>query len=397
MNKKLLTIAVGTALGLAPLFAAQADVKVYGRVQAEVGQFSNDGAIAVSLPRNAAGTPAQVDQTIMNDAAQGRFGIAFDEDLGGGFKALGVLEFDSDTVDGSPATDPRNMHVGLSHKAAGTLRMGRIDGPYKTTGAALDPFIATNLEARNNYGMSGNTDGYGVLNGHGGYLTNMLQYISPSLVGLQLDLAIGTDSSGGDTTCAIPTTTGAVSSLTLEGCGQGTSTRGDISTALTWKGGPAMVFLAYNKMANVAATSATAKPEPTAKKIGAQFKFGSGVTNTINVQYEMIDRDTASGSGTSSTTGFGAEAAYIFLGYHLGIGNHTASIQWGGMADDVDTAAAYLALAYTYNFSKTAKAWIGYRGTALDNDLMTSATVLGNTVDMIRDENYYGIGLRKDF
>jgi len=395
MNKKLLTLAIGAALGAAPMFAAQADVKLFGRVQAEIGQTANDGAIAVTPPANANNIGAQTDQTFMNDAVQGRWGIAVDEDLGGGLKAVGMLEWITDTAE-HDTNAARNAFVGLSHKAAGTVRFGVIDGAYKATGASLDPLIGTNLEARNNYGMSGNADGYGVLNAHGSYLRNMVQYISPNWSGLTIDAAVGVDGTGGDASCGIPTTTGAVNSFTTVGCGQAASTRGDISAAVSWKGGPVNVFVAYAKMAN-ATPSATVKAEPTAKKVGASFKFGGNINHTINAQYEMIDRDTASGTGTSSTTGFGAEATYLFLGYHLGIGSSTISLQGGVFADDVETEATYYALAYTYNFSKTAKAWVGYRFTELDNGLMTNATVNGNTVGKIRDESYYGIGLRKDF
>jgi len=242
--------------------------------------------------------------------------------------------------------------------------------------------------------MSGNADGYGTLNAHGSYLSNMVQYISPKLVGLQLDVAVGVDGTGSDVNCRIGNATSvSIASPTRigDGCGQGTSTRGDISAALTWSGGPARVFVAYNKMSNVAAASATVKQEPNSVKAGAQLKFGKGITHTINAQWEVTNRDIA------STTTWGSEAAYLFLGYHLGIHAFTVSLQGGVFADDVNTEGTYYMLAGTYNFSKTAKAFVGYRHTELQNDLLTSATILGNTVTKIRDESYYGVGLRKDF
>ena len=414
MNKKLLTVAIGAALGASPMFAAQADVKLFGRVQAEIAQLTNDGAVNLTSPGNGGSVDAGTDQTLMNDAVQGRFGIAIDEDLGGGLTAVGMIEFITDTTDGyaiqtstgtitGPVTtaaptqslNSRHFYVGLSHKQAGTLRFGRVDGAYKSTGAQLDPYIATNLEARNNYGMSGNADGYGILNAHGSYLSDMMQYISPSLVGLTLDVAVGVDGTGADVNCRIGNAT--VTAITAptrigDGCGQGTSTRGDLSSALTWKGGPATVFLAYNKMANVTAASATVKQEPTAKKIGASFKLGGGnMTHTINAQFERTDRDVA------STATWGAEGQYLFLGYHLGLGKFTVSLQGGKFEDDVNTEATYYTVAGKYNFSKTAMAWLGFRHTELENSLLTSSTIFGQAVNMIRDENVLSVGLRKDF
>jgi len=416
MNKKLLTVAIGAALGAAPMFAAQADVKLFGRAQSEVGQLTNDGANTLTPPNNASGVSAQTTETMMNDAAQGRFGILVDEDLGGGLTAIASYEFITDTADGyaigsSTATttdsfgetvtytnraqslNSRHFYVGLSHKAIGTLKLGRMDGAYKQTGAKLDPYIATNLEARNNYGMSGNADGYGILNAHGGYLSNMMQYISPKMVGLQLDVAIGVDGTGTDGNCRIGNATSVQVTAPArigDGCGQGDNTRGDISAALTWAGGPASVFLAYNKASNVNAVAGL-KVEPTSKKIGGSIKLGKGVTHTVNLQFEKTDRDQA------STATWGSEGQYFFLGYHLGIGAVTVSLQGGKFEDNVNTEGTYYMIAGKYNFSKTASAFVGYRHTELENNLLAAATIAGNTVTMIRDENYMGVGLRKDF
>lgn len=406
MNKKLLTVAIGAALGAAPMLAAQADVKLFGRVQAEIAQLSNDGAVNLTAPGNGGAVNAGTDQTLMNDAVQGRFGIAIDEDLGGGLTAVGMIEFVTDSTDGyaiqtstgtiaGPVTtaaptqslNSRHFYVGLSHKQAGTLRFGRIDGPYKTTGAQLDPYIATNLEARNNYGMSGNSDGYGVLNGHGSYLSDMIQYISPTLAGLTLDVAIGADGTGSAAGCGLATGT-TTATPALVACGQSTNTRGDLGAALTWKGGPAMVFVAYNKMQS-ATPSAVANPEPNAKKIGAQIKLGGGsMSHTINAQFEKTDRDVA------STATWGSEGQFMFLGYHLGLGKFTVSLQGGKFEDDVVTEGTYYSVAGKYNFSKTAMAWLGYRHTELENSMLTVSTVSGS---LIRDENVLSLGLRKDF
>jgi len=391
MNKKLLAVAVGAALSAAPMLAAQADVNFFGRFQAEVGQVSNDGGVNFTLPRDSTAITGGNSETTMGDAAQGRWGIDASEDLGGGMKGIGRVEYDFDTTDGNPTTNARHMYVGLAHKAFGTLKFGRMDGAYKSTSASLDPYIATRLEARNNYGMAGNADGYGIMNGAGGYLTKMVQYISPSIVGLQLDIAVGVEGAGNDHNCAVTSTTGTAGNLTRQACAQGTNTRGDISAALTWKGGPARVFVGYAKDAN-AVTIANNNPEPVAIKAGAQLKFGKGITHTINLQWETVSRDAVDNAF------YGADAAYIFLGYHLGINAFTISLQGGSFADSSTATGTYYMVGGRYNFSKTTSAFFGYRHSDFTADNLTAVALAGGgTATDPVDNNYYGIGLRKDF
>lgn len=408
MNKKLLTVAIGAALAAAPMLAAQADVKVYGRLQAEVANVTVGGDQADATTSNItshAGVSRGSTRTILNDTGMGRFGIAADEDLGGGLKAVGLIEFAVDTADGqstnantagsgsaltgtqAQALAAREIYVGLDHKAAGSLQFGRFNSPYLNTGVALDPFVATMLEARNNMGMSGNADGFGVMNGHSSFVGDGLRYTSPKLVGIQAVVYLGVDGTGSAASCTIAN--GSAANTCNVGTA-GVATNGDLSASLGWAGGPASVFVAYNKMANVAPT-ATTKPEPTSKKIGAQFKFGDSVKNTISLQYEKINRDTGAPAASA-----GDEAVFMFFGYQAGIGNTTIAVQWGAAvndqtnaADTVQKAGGYFAVGAIYNFSKTARVFGGLRGTALLDSQATN--------DKYRDESVYTLGVRKDF
>lgn len=399
MNKKLLTVAIGAALAAAPMLAAQADVKVYGRLQAEVANVDVGGSDLASSSNVAShvGVSRNVDSVILNDTGLGRLGVAADEDLGGGLKAVGLIEFGVDTADGAAnASSPisqREIYVGLDHKAAGSLQFGRFNSPYLNTGVALDPFVTTLLEARGNLGMTGNADGFGVLNGHQGFLSDGMRYQSPILAGFQAVVYLGLDGTGTAATCGIANGV-AAGGAAGNACVQGAQTNGDLSASIGWKSSAVNVFLAYNKMANVTPTSTTHEPEPTAMKIGAQFKFGGSIKNTISVQHELINRD----SGAASTSA-GDEAVMSFLGYQLGIGNTTIAAQLGLAANDQTNAAdtaqkvgTYYAVGVIQNLSKTARVFGGFRKTELEDDNTANA---GGVV--YRDETVVSLGVRKDF
>lgn len=377
MNKKLLTLAIGASLA-APAMMAQADVKVYGAANVEITRIKNDGTGAYpGTNSNLNNTPIQAgeEKTATLDNKRGRIGISADEDLGGGMKGLAKFEWNTDTADGIDGNvlTSRDAWVGLKG-GFGTVRLGRSGSPYKQAGVALDPFVTTSMEARNNFGMSGNADGYGILTAHNSFVSEGLFYTSPDLVGLSLDLYVGLDGTGAN----------AANSPSGIG-GQGAQTNGDVSAALRWKGGPANVFLAYNKSNNVAAAAGVATPEPEALKLGGQVKIGK--MHTISLQYEMTDRDNVPTNDTD-------EGEYIFLGYQLKLGNTTLVAQ-GGLFENgggsptlsQNQEATYYTLGAIYNFSKTFRVYGGYRATELENDAGVSS----------RDDSVITVGMRKDF
>jgi predicted porin len=320
-----------------------------------------------------------------------------DEDLGGGMKGLAKFEWNVDTTDNIDAScsgtvttisgttftkskiscsgtpfSARDSWVGLKG-GFGTVRLGRSGSPYKQSGVALDPFVTTSLEARNNFGMSGNADGHGVLTAHNSFVSEGLFYTSPEFVGLSVDAYVGLDGTG--------------SNVAAVGNGnQGSQTNGDLSVALRWKGGPINAFVAYNKAANVVTTAALA-PEPTAMKVGGQVKLAK--MHTISFQYEKTDRTTArpttptrpitSSSATSSSSATPpwsprAACSRTAVAIHDGTQNQEAT---------------YYALGAIYNFSKTFRVFGGYRATELENE------VVG--VNTVRDDNVITVGMRKDF
>ncbi len=385
MNKKLITVAIGAVLAAAPMLAAaQSTVRAYGRVQVEAANVDvgGTGLAGTNNIRTHAGVTQGKDAGITWDPGMSRFGIVANEDLGGGLTAIARVEFGF--VNAPNASNPaapiaqREAYVGLESKTLGTLRLGRFNSPYQNSGIALDPFVATTLEARGNGGMTG-TDGSGVLNGHSSFVSKGMNYASPALAGITANVYLGLDGIGGTTTCGT-----LQASLVPASCAQGTQTAGDISATLTWTRGPARAFVGYNMLATVAKT-ATAAPEPTAIKVGGQFKIGT--MHTLSAQHEMIDRDavpTAAGGNKANTT---------FLGYQLTHNKLVIAAQGGQTKDDRAGTAkgegSYYALGAIYNFSRTARVFGGYRSTELSNSTATNNTY--------RDERVVTVGMRKDF
>jgi predicted porin len=413
MQKKLLTVAIGAVL-TAPVIAAQADVTVYGRAQFEFTQVKNDGYFnypTANYPggnwnngnrvqgNNSAGAGQTRTGTL--DNKMGRFGIKATEDLGGGWTGLATFEWQVDTADGldganskvgnSKNTGTTNVagntlsdrvtFVGISQKSIGTLRFGQDHSPYKVSGVPLDPFIATNLEARNNGGMSGNRDGSSVGNGHSSFWQDSMFFNSASWAGVYVNAAIGLDRTGSTGTCISFSTCDVAS--TTNG-----KNNGDLSAVVGWKGnlGPVglNVFGGYMKLKNMNQPSTAGDPE--AKKLGVQVTVAKA--HTISLQMEQTDRKDIVGFGSDLS-----QADYMFIGYQGKFGPVTAVVQYG--THDTGTflfsgyETKYLAVGAIYNMSKTFRIFGGMRKTESD-------WVIGNLVPN-RDEQVLTIGMRKDF
>jgi predicted porin len=144
MNKKLLTVAIGAALG-AVTAVAQADVKVYGVAHVSVDHVDADTTPATEItnPWNVADNSS-------------RFGIKVSEDLGGGFTGLAQFEIFVDNTEAAQAINTnRDNWVGVGHKAAGNLLLGRRDSAEKDVGGIADLFFREQLgegRAITNYG-----------------------------------------------------------------------------------------------------------------------------------------------------------------------------------------------------------------------------------------------------
>lgn len=193
MNKKILTAAVGAALLAGPL-AAQADMKLSGRVAADL--ISVDGTIGYA------------------DYGQSRLQFDIMDDSGWYARAA----TDTRGWFGGTFNTGRDFFAGYKG-GFGSIQAGRMGGAVKNIEG--DPFIATFLELRNNAFKGG-------AYGSSGFINNMLQYAN-SFNGMKLVVQYDlTDTAGKN---------------------------GDLGASLTGKFGNGGFYAGYNNVANGSGTS----------------------------------------------------------------------------------------------------------------------------------------------
>lgn len=146
MHKKIIGIAVAAALA-APL-AAQADVKLSGAIQGEIGSVELAGADRKTISTDNTGT-------ISGGGGPNMLRFDMSEDLGGGLKALARADWGFNTTQGADSNNfsNREKYLGFGSSSGAYFRMGRIQGAYKTA-TKIDPFYGTGAQMRMGGGES---------------------------------------------------------------------------------------------------------------------------------------------------------------------------------------------------------------------------------------------------
>lgn len=183
MNKKLMALAVaGTLVVPVAAFAQASSVEIYGRANVGLDNYSATGATAGSA-NDFKGRNRIYDSF-------SRLGFRGSEDLGGGLRALFLIEtgVNFDTGSGNGQSGQPNAatgtlgsrlgHVGLASRDWGQLTFGRsnvfwVNGPIEQIGANY-----VNLSAFVSSGIFGRGMGVGVAR-----QSNVVQYTSPLLNG----------------------------------------------------------------------------------------------------------------------------------------------------------------------------------------------------------------------
>jgi predicted porin len=313
MNKKILALAVGSALAM-PMMA-QAKVVVYGHAQVEIGSIDN-------------GT---TDQTFSRDEARGRIGIKASEKLGNGMTAFAKFEFRTDTSDGDvggQTLGAREHAIGLKG-SFGTVELGRLKSPYKYMGGVTyDPFVATNLEARGNGGQSKTELHASGAYGHSGFLNNSIAWKSNNFNGISVWALVSFDEEA-----------------TGLGGNQSAASDGDYSIGIKYNNGPLELGLAAIN------NDGGAGVDQDAVKLFGQYKFGN---HKISASYEMLDLGTAN-----------SDHNVYFLGYQLRSGNNTFVAQLGNTEEDFagGTDTDYYAIGMIHHLSKKTRLFGGFRNT----------------------------------
>ena len=345
MNNKIIAMAVGAVLGTAPLFSAQAGVKWYGHLQAEVASESSDGKVGVDGHVLQGGGGRFQDGMSVEDNKRGRLGVKISEDLGNGLKAVAKFEWQVSTVKADIDDGDRNSFVGLKG-SFGTIKAGSLKTPYKYMGGVkYDPFVTTNLEARRYGGMTFGTFG------QNSFMRDAVGYVTPKMGGFKGWIVYSPDEVDGSD--------------------------GDYSAGAMYK----------TKQWEVLAATAHDDDNGTggsydAWKIGGKVKFGDA---EVVGQYENTSDDVAGGSDDGSL---------YFIGLHYKMGKTMLVGQLGNGSVDiagtsVDQDNTYWAIGAVHKFSKKTKLIAGYADMSVDNGD-------GNAAND-SDRSAFSVALRVDF
>ena len=176
MNKKLMSIAVASALAL-PVVNANADAmsKPYGEVHMAFQRVAAGSANATydidgtSSKANKLGLKGSVDTNLLDAVAVYQIELGFHNG-----KALYGEFFERDTW------------VGLSSKSMGTIRGGTMATAWKSNSALVDPLFTTALEGRSGVVGGDSSNLTGGVSPTSGRATHAVRYDSPSFGGVKV-------------------------------------------------------------------------------------------------------------------------------------------------------------------------------------------------------------------
>jgi len=362
MTKKILAFAVAAAVSV-PM-AAQAELKLSGTIQAELGTLEIAGGDRQTVNDSYGGT-------VHPDGGMNKIRFDFDEKIGG-LDAFGRIDWAYSTSDNANSSNltSREQYVGLKGSGA-HFKVGRIQGIYKTTGDAIDPFGSTGGQAR---GIGGGRSGGAF--GHGSYIDNVLE------VGFK----------GGDFSLAAQTVADE------SGGKDGSWLLGVNYSSKVW----GVWGAASSEASNVAGAD-----DPMNLKVGGYAKFG-GLTAAL--QYEkaengnyhvFMNKVSATGNGVTSE-----EGRYITGSLAYGLGSWTLAGWVSSYSADkmvgLDTVnnskneadAMSWSLGAIYSLSKRTAVYGAYHSS--DSDLK-GVNAAGAVADDVADWNAFAVGVFHNF
>ncbi|HEX4779584.1 MAG TPA: porin [Usitatibacter sp.] len=234
-NKKLLALAVGAALAYPALCAAKGEkaseadsvVELYGRIYPElIREYGKDptdaGTVVSTLSAAPTGNKSIITRNEM-ESSNSRLGVRGQERLGPNLKAIFQLETAFAVDSNTAAFAQRDSFVGLTDERWGTIKLGRMDTPFKSYGDDLS-FLGV---SSGNFVSSSNVlrkTGFGTSSASSFHLrrANVVQYESPVIGGFDGALQYSTDET--DTATRKPHVW---------------------SGAVKWEGGPFVISLAH--------------------------------------------------------------------------------------------------------------------------------------------------------
>lgn len=362
MNRKLLALAVGTALAL-PV-AAQAAPTIYGKLDVSVENIDGEQFDFIVPPTGI----TQVDNVTTMETNASRFGLRGEEKLNSALNVIYQVEYGV-TVDGDSANSPdlsaRDRFLGLKSDSLGTLKLGRMNTPLKDAEGAVDVFNDSRLDMENVFAGQNR-------------VSNSIAYISPKLadaITARVTLITQEQASGGGLSASVAYEgSGLYLALAyddnVDGQADGGALNGGNSAYGTYFFGPTPVN--PNLDLEMDTMRAVASWEGSGLKIGA-----------------LLQKSEGSGSGTQpEQTGFLLSGAYTMGDLTFKLEYASSEGEFGSF--DLGTITQ-MAAGVDYALSQTTKVYgmLGNYQYEAPKDVFTS---LGDA-----DMNLIGIGMAHSF
>jgi predicted porin len=343
MNKKLLAAAIAACLVVPGL--ATADVKLFGKIQAETGNIDIDVQGA-----------GDSDDTLMGNGGSGAIhggganevGFKGTEKLGNGLTAYFKIDTEFSTFDSNTSFKARDTFVGV--KGEGWhVQFGEMSSRYKVASGKYDPFYATGLQSRAVGAMGAS---------HNGYATDVME-VGFKSSGWSGGFQITWEDSENDTGIAVNKGTADLGVSDEVDAG---SWSGNIKYAANnWEAGFAYMDLDYGSGAG----------DADAWKVHGKW---SGNGFMVNVQYEDADASTAAAGASPNPDG-----GKTIMGYLAGAEKSADPVV--GSADSYDA----LHIAMTYDFSDATTLMARYANSEWDD--------LGGTAGADVDGDHWAVGV----
>jgi predicted porin len=356
MQKKVIVAAVAAAFAL-PISALAADsaLMFYGKINVDVESVKSD---------KVANTAADASSLNRVQSNASRFGFNGTENLGGGLQTVYQFEAQIDTVNtsGTPFNGTRNSRIGLQG-GFGTIFAGNWDSPYKVSHNKLELFDNTTVFTTNALvGVTGNGKSYVTRQ------NNVIEYMSPNMGGLTVQVAYSMDS--GKTATQNKTTT---------------------SVAGMYENDMLYAALAYETRAD----QTTLGKSDSATRLVAAFKYPNGLIG-VTLEKMSVANSTSTTASQSNTELVGT--------YNAGPSSFGIAYAKDGDYNSVsDTGANQLSLRYGYNFSKATELYAAYTSISNGNATTTygfnnqSATTAFPTRAVGAKQTGLGVGLIHTF
>jgi predicted porin len=363
MNKKLLAVAVASALAVPATASAQ--VAISGIFKVGISNISMGGTV----------TPGRANDSQMRvDDNSSRILFNVTEDLGGGLAAVGQLDlrFAPDQAGAAPANNPigsGNTYVGLRSNSWGMISLGRWDLHYgnqpddlaSKAGALMGSSVSLM-----DFQLNGTGTAQTAAVANATRTANVIKWDSPTWGGFAVTAAYSTSplaaSSEGDMSV---TTAG-----TKADGGDGMNLKATF-TGANWQIGGSM----WDAKAE-AGTAATANWEQSSQAFWGYIRFGGF---KVGAAANTADLTNSAGVVVSDRMNITIPVSYTtgphnFYAHYTMAGEDDAA-QFAGL----DTKATMIALAYVYDMSKRTSVGITYaqidNGAAANYNFFTGASL----------------------